>query len=121
MKKLFAFALAFVMMFSMCIPALVAKASTDENTVYYGKSEISAVNQVPYAIVEIPDENTVMAADEDIVYYGINELNPEDFIRVDPVTVAKARASYTRFEFPGALSNSIYSDFVENVILTYLV
>ena len=116
MKKLFSFALALVLMLSMCIPAFAAEVSTDENTVHYGKSEISAVNQVPYAIVEIPDENTAVAADEDIVYYGINELNPEEFIRVDSATVEKARASYTRFEFPGAVSNSVYSDFVENVI-----
>lgn len=116
MKKLFAVVLAFVLMCSMCLPVFAAETFTDENTVYYGKSEISTVNQVPYAIVEIPDENTPMAADEDIVYYGVNELNPEDFIRVDPATVEKARASYNRFEFPGAVSNSVYSDFVNNVI-----
>lgn len=82
MKKLFSFALALVLMFSMCIPAFAAEASIDENT----------------------------------VYYGINELKPEDFIRVAPATVEKARASYIRFEFPGAVSNGVYSDFVENVI-----
>lgn len=82
MKKLFSFMLAFVLMFSMCIPAFAVEASTDENT----------------------------------VYYGIKELNPEDFIRVAPATVEKARASYTRFEFPGAVSDNVYSDFVEYVI-----
>nr|CRY94508.1 hypothetical protein [uncultured prokaryote] len=116
MKKFFTFMLALVLMFSICVPVFAAEGAANNDTVYYGESEISAVNQVPYAIVEVPDEEVAIAAAEDIVYYGINELNPEDFVRVTPAEVQKARASYTRFEFPGAVANSVYSDFVENVI-----
>lgn len=55
-------------------------------------------------------------ADDNVVYYGINELNPDDFIYIAPATVQRARTSYIRFEFPGAVYNSVYSDFIENVI-----
>ena len=61
-------------------------------------------------------ENVEAVADDNVVHYGINELNPDDFIYIAPATVQRARTSYMRFEFPGAVYNSVYSDFIENVI-----
>lgn len=116
MKKISVFVLTIVLVLSMCISASATVASSDEDAVYYGKAELSDVNQASYTVVEISDENTAMVADEDTVYYGINELNPEDFILVSPETMSNARASYIRLEFPNALSGSIYSDFIENII-----
>ena len=61
-------------------------------------------------------ENVEAVADDNVVHYGINELNPDDFIYIAPATVQRARTSYMRFECPGAVYNSVYSDFIENVI-----
>ena len=116
MKKVLPFALVLVLLFFMCIFVFASEAPAGEDTVYYGKSEIFELNQIPCATAENPDKNIAMEEDEDTVYYGINELNPEDFIYIAPATVQRARASYTRLEFPGAVYNSVYSDFVENVI-----
>ena len=115
-KKLFAAALVIVLALSMCIFAFAAETPANEDTVYYAKSEISGMNRASSAIVDIPEDKIAVTGEEDTVYYGINELKPEDFIRVESAAVERARASYTRFEFPGAVSGSVYSDFNENVI-----
>lgn len=116
MKKLLTFSLVLVLMLSICVPAFASEVSANEDTVHYGQSEISTVTKVPYNIIEVPDDDDVVTADEDIIYYGINELNPEDFVRVTPNTVDMARASYLSYDFAGAVSGSVYSDFIEHVI-----
>lgn len=116
MKKLFSFALALMMLFALCVPAFAASLPNEEDTVYYGNSDAPDVCQIPYAIVDVPDEAKAVAAEEDTVYYGINQLNPEDFIRVSPATVGTARSSYIRLEFGGTMYDNLCSDFIENVI-----
>ena len=114
MKKLFALALAIVLTLSMGIFAFAAEVPTNESAVHYAKSEISSISRVPSAVVDIPEDKVAITGEEDTVYYGINELNPEDFIRVESTPVPQALTSYNRFEFPGAVSGSVYSDFVEH-------
>ena len=116
LKKVLAFSLVLALILSVSIPVFATEISGNEDTVYYGESEISTLNQVPYNRVEIPDESIAITAEEDVVYYGINELNPEEFIRVTPNTVDVARASYLSYDFAGAVSNSVYSDFIEHTV-----
>ena len=115
-KKVLAFSLVLALILSMSIPVFASEIFGSEDTVYYGESEISSLTQVPSNRVEIPDESIAITAEEDIVYYGVNELKPEDFIRVTPNSVNVARASYLSYDFAGAVSNSVYSDFVEHTV-----
>ena len=116
LKKVLAFSLVLALILSVSIPVFATEISGNEDTVYYGESEISTLNQVPYNRVEIPDESIAITAEEDVVYYGINELNPEEFIRVTPNTLDVARAGYLSYDFAGAVSNSVYSDFIEHTV-----
>lgn len=50
---------------------------------------------------------------DDTVHYGINQLNPDDFI---PFTVNSTERAVLPYDFSGALSGSVYSDFVSHTI-----
>lgn len=117
MKKLLAFSLAVILTFSMFTPVFAMGISTDADTEYCGKLDVSGVTALPYTVVDISDLNTARARNaEDVEYFGVNELNPEEFIRLTPTMVETGRRSGIRLEFPGALPNSVYSDFIENVM-----
>lgn len=113
MKKLLSLTLSFILIISMCIPAFAEDAAHHESPRVVGTISDSYVD-VPAAQSDAAKESG-----EDVVYYGINQIKPEDFLRLTPTTVRStrgARASYVRLEFPGALAGSVYSDFIEHVI-----
>lgn len=113
MKKLLSLTLSFILIISTCIPAFAEDAAHHESPRVVGTISDSYVD-VPAAQSDAAKESG-----EDVVYYGINQIKPEDFLRLTPTTVRStrgARASYVRLEFPGALAGSVYSDFIEHVI-----
>lgn len=61
-------------------------------------------------------ENVEAVADDNVVHYGINELNPDDFIYIAPQRCKELAQVICVLNFLGAVYNSVYSDFIENVI-----
>ncbi len=117
MKKLLAFSLAVILTFSMFTPVFATGISTDADAEYCGQLDISGVTALPYTIVDLQALRAEREKNADaVVYCGVNELNPEEFIRLTPTMVDTGRSSGTRLEFPGALPNSVYSDFHEKVM-----
>lgn len=117
MKKIFAFSLTVLLTFSMVTFAFAAEISTDADTEYRGKLDVSGVTALPSTVVDLDALRAEREKNVDaVVYSGVNELNPEEFIRLTPTTVDTGRISGTRLEFPGAEPNSVYSDFYEKVI-----
>ncbi len=115
MKKLHSLTLSFILIFSMCIPAFA------EDAVYHESPRATEGWPIFDSYVDVPavQSDAAEESSEDVVYYGINQINPEDILRLTPTTVRSAegtRASYVRLEFPGALAGSVYSDFIEHVI-----
>lgn len=115
MKKMLSMTLSFILFFSVCIPALA------EDTVYHESPQATGGGTTSNSYVDVPavQSGGVEAFGEDVVYYGINQIKPEDFLRLTPTTVPSSEsrsANYVRLEFPGALAGSVYSDFIEHVI-----
>lgn len=55
----------------------------------------------------------VYAAETNAVEYDINEIKPEDIVRVGTGAVPQNRNGGIPFDFAGAIPNSVYSNFVE--------
>lgn len=111
MKKLLSLTLSFILIISMCIPAFAEDAAHHESPRVVGTISDSYVD-VPAAQSDAAKESG-----EDVVYYGINQIKPEDFLRLTPATVSKAgEADSVRLEFSDALAGSVYSDFMEHAV-----
>lgn len=123
MKKAICMVLCFIL--ALTLPFAASAYSNTEDPVHYSNGTIDSENIHVLRSTVVEDNPAQKASsEEDIVYYGINQFNAEDFL---PLTSALLRnvngadgtassASYIRLEFPGALPNNVYSDFVEYVI-----
>jgi len=112
-KKLFAFSFAIILAFSTCILVF----ATEENTEYCEQSDASGVIALPYTVLDLDALRAEREKNaEDVEYSGVNELNPEEFIRLTPTMVDTGLISGTRLEFPGAAPDSVHSDFEENAV-----
>lgn len=85
MKKFVSLLLVFVMISLMSIPVYAAETNAVE----------------------------VAGGEKGAVYYGINEIKPEDIVRIGTGAVPQNRNGGIPFDFAGAIPNSVYSNFVE--------
>lgn len=114
MKKTICTVLCFILV--LTLPFATSAYSNTEDPVHYSNGTINTVVEDKPA-QEVPSE-------EDTVYYGINQFKEEDFLpltsaplhNVNGADGTASRASYIRLEFPGALANNVYTDFVEYTI-----
>lgn len=114
MKKMIFFLLACAVL--LAVPLCVSATTED---VVHKEGPIAVENPDPVSgqYTALPSESG------ETVYYGINQIKPEEIIRLDSATVAAeentstgSRSVYPRIEFAGALPNNVYSDFADNVI-----
>lgn len=111
MKKLLSLTLSFILIISMCIPAFA------EDTAYHESPRAAGTISDSYVDVPAAQSDAAEESDEDVVYYGMNQIKPEDFLRLTPATVSKAEeADSVRLEFSDALAGSVYSDFMEHAV-----
>lgn len=111
MKKLLSLTLSFILIISTCIPAFA------EDTAYHESPRAAGTISDSYVDVPAAQSDAAEESDEDVVYYGMNQIKPEDFLRLTPATVSKVgEADSVRLEFSDALAGSVYSDFMEHAV-----
>lgn len=111
MKKLLSLTLSFILIISTCIPAFA------EDTAYHESPRAAGTISDSYVDVPAAQSDAAEESDEDVVYYGMNQINPEDFLRLTPATVNRVgEADSVRLEFSDALAGSVYSDFMEHAV-----
>lgn len=111
MKKLLSLTLSFILIISMCIPAFA------EDAAYHESPRVAGTISDSYVDVPAAQSDAAEESDEDVVYYGMNQIKPEDFLRLTPATVNRVgEADSVRLEFSDALAGSVYSDFMEHAV-----
>lgn len=111
MKKLLSLTLSFILIISTCIPAFA------EDTAYHESPRAAGTISDSYVDVPAAQSDAAEESDEDVVYYGMNQIKPEDFLRLTPATVNRVgEADSVRLEFSDALAGSVYSDFMEHAV-----
>lgn len=106
MKQLVAFVLAFLLMFTMCVPSFAAE--------YEVRTSNLSINADGLKATSGGGPDTLLDTAE--IHYGINELDPTSFVRVESNEVKTGRSADLSFDFAGCSPNAIYSDMVEYII-----